>query len=270
MSTHALKSTFSMAIRLGVFGSYDWRMRFAWIEFGPFLVGQAASVFMDYDVFPNVLDYQGPPGMILMRQGLGPHQVPNFRRMIPLWLWVLSSPTRTFNGKKTANLSSILGRESSQILIWIAMCRTCPTLPETSDTTTTTVMCRLRVFCDSISFSEAGDGDEFNELGYGGNLTGTWHPYAWCTGCSPKCTSCPTPMQKSRFLWQYAAGKGINRYFQDPNGLGLDGVFTPATGFELIDSQGWFVAYEQWWADNWASGLQLQRNACRCSGCVAG
>ena len=54
----------------GVFGSYDWRMRFAWIEFGPLLVGQAASVFMDYDVFPNVLDYQGPPGMILMRQGL--------------------------------------------------------------------------------------------------------------------------------------------------------------------------------------------------------
>ena len=62
-------------------------------------------------------------------------------------------------------------------------------------------------------------------------------------------------MQKSRFLWQYAAGKGINRYFQDPNGLGLDGVFTPATGFELIDSQGWFVAYEQWWADKWASNL---------------
>ena len=40
------------------------------LRFGPLLVGQAASVFMDYDVFPNVLDYQGPPGMILMRQGL--------------------------------------------------------------------------------------------------------------------------------------------------------------------------------------------------------
>ena len=62
----------------GVFGSYDWRMRFAWIEFGPFLVGQAASVFMDYDVFPNVLDYQGPPGMILMRQGLARIKLPVF------------------------------------------------------------------------------------------------------------------------------------------------------------------------------------------------
>ena len=65
----------------------------------------------------------------------------------------------------------------------------------------------------------------------------------------------PYSLQKSRFLGGYAAGKGINRYFQDPNGLGLDGVFTPATGFELIDSQGWFVAYEQWWADRWTSNF---------------
>ena len=52
----------------GVFGSFPLRLRFAWVDFGPFLVGQAASLFMDYDVFPNVLDYQGPPGMVLMRQ----------------------------------------------------------------------------------------------------------------------------------------------------------------------------------------------------------
>ena len=40
-----------------------------------------------------------------------------------------------------------------------------------------------------------------------------------------------------------------------PTGWALDGVFTPATGFELIDSHGWFIAYEQWWADNWASNF---------------
>ena len=34
----------------------------------PFRFGQAASLFMDYDVFPDVLDYEGPPGMVLMRQ----------------------------------------------------------------------------------------------------------------------------------------------------------------------------------------------------------
>jgi hypothetical protein len=52
----------------GAFGSFPLRLRFAWVDFGPFLLGQAASLFMDYDVFPNVLDYEGPPGMVLMRQ----------------------------------------------------------------------------------------------------------------------------------------------------------------------------------------------------------
>ena len=60
----------------GAFGSYPLRLRFAWADFGPFRVGQDASVFMDYDTFPNVLDYQGPPGMILMRQALASVRFP--------------------------------------------------------------------------------------------------------------------------------------------------------------------------------------------------
>ena len=52
----------------GVFGSYPPRLRYAYADFGPFRLGQSASTFMDYDVFPNVLDYQGPDGMVLMRQ----------------------------------------------------------------------------------------------------------------------------------------------------------------------------------------------------------
>jgi hypothetical protein len=51
-----------------VFGSFPLRLRYACADFGPFRLGQAASMFMDYDVFPNVLDYQGPDGMVLMRQ----------------------------------------------------------------------------------------------------------------------------------------------------------------------------------------------------------
>ena len=238
----------------GVFGSYDWRLRFAWVEFGPLLVGQAASVFMDYDVFPNVLDYQGPPGMILMRQGLARFKFPvhGDDTTVPS---VLNNLTRTFNGKRTVNSLLIPG---TGIITDPGDDRNVQQMPDFTG--------NLRHNYDYghvqaagivrlLSFSEAATGDEYNEVGYGGNLTGTWHPYAWCTGCSPKNTKCPTPMEKSRFLGQYAAGKGINRYFQDPNGLGLDGVFTPATGFELIDSQGWFVAYEQWWADNWASNF---------------
>jgi hypothetical protein len=61
------------------------------------------------------------------------------------------------------------------------------------------------------------------------------------------CSDDKSPMAKSRFLGQYAAGKGINRYIQDVNGLGLDATFDPVNGFTAIDSVGWFMAYEQWW-----------------------
>jgi hypothetical protein len=43
------------------------RLRQAWGELGPFLVGQTNSVFMDGDVFPNTLDYWGPNGMVFFR-----------------------------------------------------------------------------------------------------------------------------------------------------------------------------------------------------------
>ena len=56
-------------------------------------------------------------------------------------------------------------------------------------------------------------------------------------------------------LWQYATGKGINRYIQDINGLGLDAVFEPTTGFDALHSQGWFACYEHFWTDKWISNI---------------
>jgi hypothetical protein len=100
-----------------------------------------------------------------------------------------------------------------------------------------------------ISFQDAAEVGT-DDFGYGVNLTGTWHPWAQCMGCGGEEKS---PMEKSRFLWQFAAGEGINRYIQDVNGLGLDAAFDPVTGLELIPATGWFVYYEQWWSQKWAS-----------------
>jgi hypothetical protein len=43
------------------------RLRQAWGELGPFLIGQTNSVFMDGDVFPNTVEYWGPNGMVFFR-----------------------------------------------------------------------------------------------------------------------------------------------------------------------------------------------------------
>ena len=43
------------------------RLRYAYGEYGPILAGQTTSLFMDLDVFPNVIDYWGPDGMVFFR-----------------------------------------------------------------------------------------------------------------------------------------------------------------------------------------------------------
>jgi hypothetical protein len=43
------------------------RFRHVYASWGPILVGQTNSVFMDGDLFPNVIDYWGPTGMVFVR-----------------------------------------------------------------------------------------------------------------------------------------------------------------------------------------------------------
>lgn len=43
------------------------RLRHAYGSWGPILGGQTNSLFMDGDIFPNVIDYWGPAGMVFLR-----------------------------------------------------------------------------------------------------------------------------------------------------------------------------------------------------------
>ena len=48
-------------------GQTTFRLRHAWGEIGQIGAGQTWSPFMDPDVFPNSLEYWGPPGMVFFR-----------------------------------------------------------------------------------------------------------------------------------------------------------------------------------------------------------
>ncbi len=43
------------------------RLRHAYGEWGPWLAGQTNTLFMDASIFPNVIDYWGPAGMVFIR-----------------------------------------------------------------------------------------------------------------------------------------------------------------------------------------------------------
>jgi hypothetical protein len=48
-------------------GETTFRLRHAWGELGQLGAGQTWSLFMDPDVFPNTIEYWGPPGMAFLR-----------------------------------------------------------------------------------------------------------------------------------------------------------------------------------------------------------
>jgi hypothetical protein len=236
----------------GNFGSFPPRLRFAWADFGPFLIGQAASLFMDYDVFPNVLDYQGPGGMILMRQPIVSVHTTNSEK----WRFSIGieQPYSDISWFENGTWHVSPG---SGIITTPGVGRNVQDVPD--------VTANIRYTGDNGHLQVAGIGRKLtfqpgpgdsalDDFGYGINVTGTFHPWAYITG-TPTTGDCATPMSKSRFLSQFAAGKGINRYMQDVNGLGLDASYDPVNGFRAIPSYGWFVAYEQWWSQKWASNF---------------
>src|SRR4030095_470047 len=48
-------------------GQTTFRLRHAFAELGKFTVGQTYSPFMDIDIFPNILEYWGPNGMVAFK-----------------------------------------------------------------------------------------------------------------------------------------------------------------------------------------------------------
>jgi DcaP outer membrane protein len=236
----------------GVFGSFPLRLRFAWIDVGPFLVGQAASLFMDYDVFPNVLDYEGPPGMVLMRQ-----PIIAYRYNIADNLRLSVGVEHPYSDIQWFEDGGFVVNPNTGIITTAGVPKNIQGLPDfTANLRYTFDYGHLQVagILRKLEFQTAAE-ENFIEWGYGINVTGAFRPWAYLHGVGKggDCDTCDNLMDKSRILGQFACGRGISRYIQDINGFGLDAVWDPASGFQTIQAQGWFLSYEQWWTDKLAS-----------------
>jgi hypothetical protein len=235
----------------GVFGSFPLRLRFAWIDVGPFLVGQAASLFMDYDVYPNVLDYQGPPGMILMRQPIAA-----YRYQVADNLRVAVGVEHPYSDIQWLAPDGWEVNPNTGIIATAGLPKNIQRMPDITGNIRYTYdygHCQVAGILRKLEFQSAAE-ERFTELGYGINLTGTFHPWAFVNGV-PNTAECRGPWEKSRVLGQFACGRGIARYLNDANGLGLDATWDPANGFRALQTYGWFVAYEHWWKDDLISNI---------------
>jgi hypothetical protein len=236
----------------GVFGSFPLRLRYAYADFGPFRLGQAASTFMDYDVFPNVLDYQGPNGMVLMRQVIARVTLPVCDK-----LNVAFAAEQPYSDIQWFQDGEFVVNPGSGIVTKAGAPRNIQDVPDfISHIRYDTDLGHVQVagILRKLTFQPAVASD-MNRLGYGVNLTADFHPWAWLLCDNPELKENDNALERTRILGQYAVGRGINRYLQDPNGLGLDGVFDPIGGFRALYSVGWFVCYEHWWTEKWLSNF---------------
>ncbi len=223
----------------GPSGSYRPQLRFLYADVGHLRFGQDATVFMDYGAYPNVIENEGPAAIILVRQSL-------VRGTLPIGdYW---------------NVAVAAEQPFSDI-----------TLPE--DAMGDPIGERLQElpdFTGHVNFDngyghlqtagivrrityEAPDESTLNTTGYGINFTGDMHLWAYLFCDSPPTSRSPSPLAKSRFVWQYAAGYGIARYIEDANGLRLDAALDSGGNLDALFARAWYVGYEHWWNKEWTS-----------------
>jgi len=192
------------------------RLRHAYAQARNLLIGQTFTNFMDPDAFPDGLDFQGPNGMVSLRN-------PQFRYGFAL------SPHTT--------LHISVEKPSSDIIFKTAQFTAQPSAPSPDGAI------RLREEFERGHFQVAGlfrsvaaflpDGRTDSVFGWGINTSLGLKTFG-----------------RDNFIFAVAAGHGISRYIQDTSGLGIDAepasgvnthlVATPAVGIE--------AAYQHYWS----------------------
>lgn len=217
-------------------GSVSPRLRQAYVTWvGPrshvaFTAGQAWTTFIDLEVWPAILDMQGPNAMTGVRQGLlrGSYASGEGRELV--FDLALEQPSTAVQGgaglKDLPDLSARVKRGADWgHLQFAALAR------------------QLK------AESDAGLGHDF-DFGYGLLLSGQFQ--------IPGTERTPSPDDQrgplhDAFKVQLVGGEGLGRYINDPasNAVPGDAVYDPVTGsLEVIPVFGYFAAYEHYWTDN--------------------
>jgi hypothetical protein len=191
------------------------RLRHAYAQARNFLIGQTFTNFMDPDAFPDTLDFQGPNGMVSLRN-------PQFRYGFAL------TPSTTFYVS--------VEKASSDVIFKTPQFSSQPNAPGPDGAI------RLRQEFDRGHFQVAGifrsiaaflpNGKTDSVFGWGVNTSLGFRTVG-----------------KDNLIFAVVAGHGISRYIQDTSGLGIDAEpanalsphleATPAVGIE--------AAYQHYW-----------------------
>ncbi|WP_143304740.1 DcaP family trimeric outer membrane transporter [Chitinophaga vietnamensis] len=198
-------------------GSNNPRLRHAWGELGKWGAGQYWSAFMDIDVFPNIIDYEGPNAMVFVRQM-------QLRFTQPL----SKKTTLAFtveNPGSDVKFPADSGLSSRALFVDIIGQLRCNITGGTH--------IQLAGLFHPITYDNYL-GHEHTNIGWGANLTGVIEVNAKI---------------KDNFSYQVTYGQGISRYFNDLGGQGYDAATKSRTMLENIPVFAVMGFYDHWWSD---------------------
>jgi hypothetical protein len=191
------------------------RLRHAYAQAKNFLVGQTFSNFMDPDAFPDTLDFQGPNGMVSLRN-------PQFRYGFAL------SPRTTFYVSVEKASSDVIFKT--------------PQFSSQPDSPSPDGAIRLRQEFNRGHFQIAG---VFRSIAAFLPNGKTDSVFGWGVNTSLGFKT----VGKDNLIFAVAAGHGISRYIQDTSGLGIDAEPTSALNphLEATPAVGIEAAYQHYW-----------------------
>jgi hypothetical protein len=200
------------------------RLRHAYAQVKNILIGQTFSNFMDPDGFPDTLDFQGPNGMVSIRN-------PQLRYGLAL------TPSTT--------LYISVEKPSSDIIFKTPQFSDQPNAPspdgairlrqefERGHFQVATIFRSIAAFVPTTPTAKTD-----SVFGWGVNVS---------TGVKV--------FEKDNVIFAVAAGRGISRYLQDTSGLGIDAEPKSSTGLKATPAVGVEAAYQHYWLSRLRSNL---------------
>lgn len=210
-------SSTSMSLRVRHFYAQAWGL----------LVGQTFSTFMDIDVYPDVIDYEGPNGIMYKRQPQIRYTLPVYKgpdkEKVSLFASIEQPTSEVSSGTAALSLGASAVNRMPDAVIGSRWDGKFGHVQGTA------------VFRD-LSF-ETPNGSSMSTLGWGTSLSGALNL-----------------SKRDLVMGQVTYGKGISHYVNDLGGENLDAAYD-GRNFEAIPVFATTAAYTHQWNDQWSSTI---------------
>ncbi len=204
-------------------GNGHMRLRKAYVETNHWQIGQNWNNFGDEYLWPNVMEWEGPPSGV----------------------WARSPHIKYFNTFKNKQWIYEVSLEAP-IIDYISLGEIEPLVEEANQVTPDLTAAlkykkewghlRVSSILRNIRYKLAGEVDDF--IGYGFTFSGIYKTE-----------------RKNILQFQLIAGKGINAYLTSISGLGYDGYRTTGNSFNTTPSYGGWISYEYYFTPKFHSNV---------------